>query len=466
MSSVCLLHTCSPSLSSCWELFQGQPLNAGRSMWVRTVGGRIREISDVHPLYQILRFPLIFPIGGMVGWHPGIRRGQREAAAPIPPPQTVVEAAAALPPDSPPPLSPEGTVGAVPVQQSPPLTAEDQPQSRRIVRRADMPAPRVLNPPPDPDHPGSIIALARQHRWPPEAAYDALHWPADFPRREFGESMWDLVQQVAADEAAASEASSEDGTSTEDSSDPEYDPRRGQGRGQRGRGRGRGWGLGRGRGRRARHDAEAPLFEGDFANDLARAGGDDPPSDDDDHEGGNDSGDEGRRGGLADRVAARVRGTVSCLEWAAYHLQVRGSDEDQHLLKCRKLLQEFMVDMYVQAEGHRLKWVRDNQTTLRAELYSRIQNSVAEAAAEDRMAAERATTAAAAASEAPHQQPPSSHHAGRARAAEPQHRQPTAGNLPPHAGTAPAAGPGPDAAGLATAHGPTTAAGGFIQVLN
>lgn len=127
--------------------------------------------------------------------------------------------------------------------------------------------------------------------------------------------------------------------------------------------------------------------------------GDPAPSEGGDDLGGGEEGDVGGQG--ADGGDGRRRGprrTVTCREHGAYHVQIRadlGGDRgdsrnlnpgevltnemvhgQQHLLRGDRLLQEFIVDVCCQVENHRIKWIRDNQTTLRADLYSNVRDHV------------------------------------------------------------------------------------------
>lgn len=56
-------------------------------------------------------------------------------------------------------------------------------------------------------------------------------------------------------------------------------------------------------------------------------------------------------------------------------LQIR-EDDPSVLLRGGRLLQQYVVDNYVKIESHRLRWVRSHQTTLRAELYQGLQDSL------------------------------------------------------------------------------------------
>jgi hypothetical protein len=64
------------------------------------------------------------------------------------------------------------------------------------------------------------------------------------------------------------------------------------------------------------------------------------------------------------------------MQWAAYHCQER-IGQSTHLLCGRRLLHEWIFDSYSKVEAARLKWLRFNQVAIRAELYSGIQDAVA-----------------------------------------------------------------------------------------
>lgn len=67
--------------------------------------------------------------------------------------------------------------------------------------------------------------------------------------------------------------------------------------------------------------------------------------------------------------------TISAREFYAYRLQIRKSD-DFTILESGRLLQQFVVDMYVKIETSRLDYFRTNQTEIRADLYQEIVDSI------------------------------------------------------------------------------------------
>lgn len=51
--------------------------------------------------------------------------------------------------------------------------------------------------------------------------------------------------------------------------------------------------------------------------------------------------------------------------------------QDNIILRCRELCQQFMVDMYVKIESERLRYLRHNQQKLRAEEYIHLRDAIA-----------------------------------------------------------------------------------------
>ena len=66
---------------------------------------------------------------------------------------------------------------------------------------------------------------------------------------------------------------------------------------------------------------------------------------------------------------------VSCMNYYAYRLMVRNG-EDSHILKCRRLFQQYVVDMYAKIETERLLYIRLNQVKLRSEEYIHLRDAV------------------------------------------------------------------------------------------
>ena len=59
-----------------------------------------------------------------------------------------------------------------------------------------------------------------------------------------------------------------------------------------------------------------------------------------------------------------------------FRLMVRPPPDFNTLHRCRRLMQQYIVDMYVKVETERLKFLRLNQKTLRAENYSDLTDAL------------------------------------------------------------------------------------------
>lgn len=68
-------------------------------------------------------------------------------------------------------------------------------------------------------------------------------------------------------------------------------------------------------------------------------------------------------------------GKVTAMQYYSFRLMYRESRNDLHLFG--KLFHQFIVDMYAKIEQCRLNYLRHNQSTLRSELYSGLQDAVA-----------------------------------------------------------------------------------------
>lgn len=64
----------------------------------------------------------------------------------------------------------------------------------------------------------------------------------------------------------------------------------------------------------------------------------------------------------------RAHNRISMREFYAYHLMYRNNASD-YVLHTGRVLQEYVVDMYSKIEGDRLNWIKQNQSTLKADLY-------------------------------------------------------------------------------------------------
>ena len=58
------------------------------------------------------------------------------------------------------------------------------------------------------------------------------------------------------------------------------------------------------------------------------------------------------------------------MDFFAYRLQYRIGDSSEYMFRSRRLLQQLMVDMFCTMDMNRLNYLKDNQQTLRVELYS------------------------------------------------------------------------------------------------
>ncbi len=74
----------------------------------------------------------------------------------------------------------------------------------------------------------------------------------------------------------------------------------------------------------------------------------------------------GRDRGAATRRIARK---VTAREYAAYFMHDHNPPSNNTFTYGKRLYQEWVVDQYSKVEGQRLRWVRLNQTTLRADQY-------------------------------------------------------------------------------------------------
>ena len=72
----------------------------------------------------------------------------------------------------------------------------------------------------------------------------------------------------------------------------------------------------------------------------------------------------------------KKRKTVSCREYYCYKLQIR-PQEKSSLLHTWRLLQQYVVDMYVKLEISRLDYFRNRQDEIRGDLYEGILDSIA-----------------------------------------------------------------------------------------
>lgn len=52
-------------------------------------------------------------------------------------------------------------------------------------------------------------------------------------------------------------------------------------------------------------------------------------------------------------------------------------NDDNHILKCRQLFHQYIVDMYAKIETERLLYIRLNQAKLRSEEYVHLRDAIA-----------------------------------------------------------------------------------------
>jgi len=63
-----------------------------------------------------------------------------------------------------------------------------------------------------------------------------------------------------------------------------------------------------------------------------------------------------------------VNKILSAMNYYAYRMMIR-THEENVILKCRRVFQQFAVNMYVKVETERLAFIRFNQAKLRSEDY-------------------------------------------------------------------------------------------------
>ncbi|XP_046686618.1 uncharacterized protein LOC124372283 [Homalodisca vitripennis] len=66
---------------------------------------------------------------------------------------------------------------------------------------------------------------------------------------------------------------------------------------------------------------------------------------------------------------------VSAMNFYAYRLMIRANEEN-HILRCRQLFHQYVVDMYVKIESERLRYIKFNQVKLRSEEYIHLRDAV------------------------------------------------------------------------------------------
>ncbi|GFU82821.1 helitron_like_N domain-containing protein [Trichonephila clavipes] len=66
---------------------------------------------------------------------------------------------------------------------------------------------------------------------------------------------------------------------------------------------------------------------------------------------------------------------VSAMNYYAYRMMIR-ENADNHILKCRQLFHQYIVDMYAKIESERLLYIRLNQVKLCSEEYIHLRDAV------------------------------------------------------------------------------------------
>lgn len=74
-------------------------------------------------------------------------------------------------------------------------------------------------------------------------------------------------------------------------------------------------------------------------------------------------------------TGSEINKKVSSMNYYSYRLMIR-ENEDNHILKCRRLCHRYVVDMYVKIETERLTFIRLNQTKLRSEEYIHLRDAI------------------------------------------------------------------------------------------
>lgn len=64
------------------------------------------------------------------------------------------------------------------------------------------------------------------------------------------------------------------------------------------------------------------------------------------------------------------------MNYYAYRLMIR-NNEDNHILRFRRLFHQYFVDMYAKTETERLNFIRFNQAKLRADDYVHLRDAIA-----------------------------------------------------------------------------------------
>jgi len=87
-------------------------------------------------------------------------------------------------------------------------------------------------------------------------------------------------------------------------------------------------------------------------------------------------GDNDSKGGKPNSTRRkRGRRTITMIDYYAFRLQER-DNEASTILRCGRLVQQYIVDAYVAIEQSRLNYLRRNQKKLRADLYQGLQDAL------------------------------------------------------------------------------------------
>lgn len=68
-------------------------------------------------------------------------------------------------------------------------------------------------------------------------------------------------------------------------------------------------------------------------------------------------------------------GYVSAMNYYTYRLMIR-NDKSNHILRCRQLFHQYIVDMFAEIEHEPLLYLRLNQSELRAENYTHLRDAI------------------------------------------------------------------------------------------
>ena len=69
---------------------------------------------------------------------------------------------------------------------------------------------------------------------------------------------------------------------------------------------------------------------------------------------------------------------VSEAGYAAYYMQDRSPQDNSYFRYGKRLFQEWIVDQFAKIDGRRMLWIRNNQKTLRADLYKGVRDAMRE----------------------------------------------------------------------------------------